>query len=70
MCNSLYGSFLLDQERFLSVKFLTNKAQAVKAFNDPRYVKSRILSEDLVICFSKKRSITLNSFIPVKKLLS
>jgi len=55
MANIIYGRFIMNARKFLEVKICTTMKRAVKWINDPRYTSHKIVTEDLIVVFLKKR---------------
>ena len=63
MLNATFGSFLLRKSKYIQVDFVIDHRKAVRLFNSPRFLHATILSEHILMIFSLKPTVTLDSLI-------
>lgn len=63
--NSAFGKFLQDNRKHQDAKICTNPWMLQKSVSDCFFDKRRIINEDLVIAYMKKRKLVLNNPILV-----
>ena len=61
--NATFGTFCLRKSRYIQVDFVIDHRRAVRLFNSPRFLGYRILSNNIVMVFSLKANVLLDSLI-------
>ena len=61
--NATFGTFCLNKSKYIQVDFVIDHKKAVRLFNSPRFLASRILSNNVIMIFSLKANVMLDSLI-------